>query len=269
MSQLEKDLLKKAFFDAVEKDDAQKAQAALDKGLSVNALNSGNTALAHAIRWHKPRMAAFLIAAGVDINSTGVEDMPPVVYASKLKEWEIAKLLLKNNADANACGAFGDTALFYAVDDLATLKMLLIKGAGVNAQNDQGQTPLMSILCEKINIEPAVKEMLKTKPDLSLQDKDGNTALHYAVIYQPWEVVEAIIDAGGDIRAENKKGLTVMELTPSAGSAALMRQRLHEKLLKVIAKEELDADLKDYSPGIKEAIDAPQRIQVRRKEMTP
>jgi ankyrin repeat protein len=68
-----------------------------------------------------------------------------IIYAAKDGNFGVVKLLIKKGADVNAKDKYGGTALMYAAQngDKEVVKLLLEKGAKVNAKNENGWTALM------------------------------------------------------------------------------------------------------------------------------
>ena len=75
-----------------------------------------------------------------------------------------------------------------------TTQLLVDAGADVNSKTVGGASPAM--FCSNHH----VLKVLLQKPniDLSIQDENGNTALHYAVIYQRTANILMLLEAGAD-----------------------------------------------------------------------
>ncbi|KAF2971720.1 hypothetical protein GQX73_g1796 [Xylaria multiplex] len=81
----------------------------------------------------------------------------------------------------------------------------------VSAYNNNGKTPVM-VLIEDFDLYPKPQALnlldafIRHGSDLRLVDREGNTALHYAVKAQLPQVAERLILAGVDIHAKNLNG---------------------------------------------------------------
>ncbi len=96
---------------------------------------------------------------------------------------EVAKLLIDKGADIDARDKNGDTPLIAAMrlnKDKYFIKFLIKYGAEINVQSKKdGITPL--IIEVKHKNEPMVKILLERYAKRGLKDKDGMSALDYAV----------------------------------------------------------------------------------------
>jgi uncharacterized protein len=74
---------------------------------------------------------------------------------------------------------------------------LLDEGADFNTQNEFGLTPLM--LAAKKGDLNLVKFLAKHTRDLNLEDKDGNSALYYALSSNSIECVQILCENGAKV----------------------------------------------------------------------
>jgi ankyrin repeat protein len=88
--------------------------------------------------------AAALIDSGVDVNTADGKGTYPLILACSYKDNdEMIALLLEKGADPNVHGPNGETPLGLAAKySLNAVKMLVNKGADVNARFDPGFTAL-------------------------------------------------------------------------------------------------------------------------------
>ena len=67
----------------------------------------------------------------------------PLMYAAEIGSVDAMRLLLDRGADVNAQNAFGSTALMWSVSDAAKVRLLLDHGAQVNTAAKSGRTALI------------------------------------------------------------------------------------------------------------------------------
>lgn len=111
----------------------------------------------------------------------------------------ILKCLLEFDPDLEIEDEEGDRPLHLCAygDEDESAKLLLDHNADVNGRNGRGSTPLI-ISAAKGHIS-VIKVLVQHKNiELHLQDQDGDTALHCAVMGQKYEAVSILLEAGAD-----------------------------------------------------------------------
>ena len=173
-----------------------------------------------------------LLQRNPDVNSPGPGHMTPLLLAltSAFPSGEgtrpnLVQLLLKYGADVNPRDMNQTTALHHAslLRDLDVARMLLNRGASVDAVDYRGRTPLHQVfeagdytdadlngLVSKKgkNCVGVAKLLLKFGAAVDARDKDHRTPLLLASCYPDRNVVRTLLDHGADVNAEDKRGLT-------------------------------------------------------------
>src|ERR1700693_294223 len=75
-----------------------------------------------------------------DVNAKDQRGSTPLMYAAAFGSLDAIKVLLSAAADVNSKNAFDATALLWSANDLAKVRLLVSKGADVNARSKQGRT---------------------------------------------------------------------------------------------------------------------------------
>ncbi|MBR5980587.1 MAG: ankyrin repeat domain-containing protein, partial [Firmicutes bacterium] len=101
--------------------------------------------------------------------------------------------------------------------DPEIINALIAAGADVNAENQEGRTPLMFASCWAAGGRYAqpktVKALLAAGADANAADAEGDTPLMLAVddLKIDREIIIALITAGTDVNAENDRGETALD----------------------------------------------------------
>ena len=125
-----------------------------------------------------------IIHAGGDVDMVCEidEEYIPLLYACKIGNMGMAKLLLQNGANPNVQGEWNKTTpLIYAATRATSelLQCLLEKNADTELKDDYGQTALMCAV-SLWSIENAV-HLVEAGADINAQDEVGRTPLIHAM----------------------------------------------------------------------------------------
>jgi len=122
---------------------------------------------------------------------------------------KMVKLLISKGADINAKNAYRDTPLYLAVEknNQKMVKLLISKGADINAKNRYDGTTPLHLAVEKNNKE-MVELLIAKGADINAKNKYGDTPLHLAVMNGRREIIGILIAKGANINARNNNGNT-------------------------------------------------------------
>jgi len=175
----------------------------LSKGADTNVRDSnGHTPLHYAAHSGQMDVAEILLAHGADINAINTADgWTPLHEAAGSCHIDMAEWLLAHGADVNAhvalrFGGDGGTPLHQAAHCSPEMVMfLLTKGAAVNVQGPDGQTPLFFAL----NRTDTTQLLLSKGADVNAMDKVGMTPLCKAAAAGNKKLVELLLAYGADV----------------------------------------------------------------------
>lgn len=125
---------------------------------------------------------SYLLKKGTPVDLVSPDGYTVLTIGAAKGDLEIVDMALENGARVNREDSFGKTALGWAADHghVAVADRLLQAGADIDHQTHDGLTPLM--LAVRSNRLAMVQFLLRKKPDLTLLDYTGRSALGWARI---------------------------------------------------------------------------------------
>src|SRR6266513_1903830 len=151
-----------------------------------------------------------LLREGANANAKGDYGNTALMGAAVRGHTESVRALLEKGADVNAKGNTGRTALMEAALEgyTDTVRTLLEKGAEVNAKNKYDDTPL--IHAAYAGDTDTVAVLLEKGADVNAKDDMGRTALIEAARQGRTETVRALLEVGADVTTRDKEGETAL-----------------------------------------------------------
>jgi len=113
-------------------------------------------------------------------------------------------------------------------DDVPGVKMLLERGAGVDALSYKKSTPL--ITAAMFNNVLVASELIKAGSNVNAKNCDGDTALHMAMHGSKLHMVNMLLKAGAEAAATNNKGLTPLNCIARREDRPDMTEREFDEL---------------------------------------
>ncbi len=149
-------------------------------------------------------------------NAPNVRGATPLMYAAAFGNVQTMKLLIEKGADVNARNAVNATALLWCARDPEKARILIERGADVNAQSKQGATPLIVAALRPGNAA-IVALLLEKGADPNLKGSRGITALHTAARSGDHETIRLLLAKGADVRAADFLSRTPLFAASAAG----------------------------------------------------
>lgn len=164
--------------EALQLRDQTRVRRLLDAGASPNGKDRfGSTPLGTAIALHHSDFAELLVERGADVNLAEGRDTSPLMVAAWYCDLRVAKFLLEHGAIVRHVNQDAETALESAAEHCENgemVKLLVVFGSHVNATDELGDTPLIHAAFN--GNEAAVRELVQAGADLTVKNKDGETA---------------------------------------------------------------------------------------------
>ncbi|MBC6686719.1 ankyrin repeat domain-containing protein [Wolbachia pipientis] len=128
----------------------------------------------------------------------------------------------------------GRTVLHYAVD-AKTVRLLVEKGANVNAADVKGHTALHLAIMEK-RLE-VVRELIKSGADVNAEEYGNKcTPLHLACMVGEKEIVEELVKAGAEIEQADKFGMTAIDYAKNSKEVNEVLKKETDRIEKLFEK---------------------------------
>ena len=195
--------------------------------------SSGRTLLNYAVIFDRPlRYIRVLIEIGVDVNAEDNNGDTPLfnhvqsIHTSDNDATDVVRTLVNAGADPHVRDSSGRTLLNYAVifdRPLRYIRVLIEIGVDVNAEDNNGDTPLVnhvqSIHTFDNDAPDVVRTLGRAGANPFLRDASGETALQIARrLDRSDNYIQALIDIGG-VDATLSVSLSVRSLTIDEGES--------------------------------------------------
>ncbi|EFO88437.1 CRE-OCR-1 protein [Caenorhabditis remanei] len=153
--------------------------------------------------------------------------LSPLHLAIVNQDAQFTSLLIRLGADLNqrCYGAFfcADDQKASRTDSLEHEFVELSKNTNYTGTMYFGEYPLHFAVC--LGHHDLFRMLLAKKANLNAQDTNGNTALHLCVIHDKMDMLDAVLDAGGNPRLANKQNLTALTLAARLAKKTVCEQK--------------------------------------------
>jgi len=189
----------------------QRGHTAIAEILRKHGGRAGKVTLLLAILKGQKDVAISLIKKGAAVNAKGSNDLTPLHLAIQQSQREIAELLIARDADVNAKAVNDLTPLHLAVVEggMKMVELLILNGANLNARESQTRMTALhyAFMNDDVNIiREVVKLLIARGADVNAKYVDGKTPLDVAKRYP--KIADLLRKHGGktgeELKAEGK-----------------------------------------------------------------
>lgn len=144
-------------------------------------------------------------------------------------DYMAAKQHIKAGGNLNAKTESGESVLAYALKsrvDQDMLELLIESGADIFYHDDEGVS-ILDFAVTYNNMFMIERLLQKGKDVNEVTRKSGFTPLMAAVCYGRYEIFKVLLDAGADIHAVERKGMTALDFAKKMRKTSMIK-RLQE-----------------------------------------
>ena len=168
----------------------------------------GHTPL-HAALFGDVKLADAMLSQGADLEHRDVNGWTPLISAASLGYPEGVKLLLSRGAQINARSSSGETALMMSL-------MVLASKSLPNA-------PPVSTYHQHNRDADTIRLLIENKADVNIKSNSGATALLYSIFSRDPQICKLLLDAGADINHRLPNGVSMLQFARKNSSPEIVK----------------------------------------------
>jgi len=178
----------------------------VEHGADTNKQNlKGNIPLHVAGEKGYENIVKYLVEHGADINKQNNNGLTPLDIAKRMKNEKIVEYLEGENKKSN------DFKNALKQGDLSSVENLIQRGARVNKEWEDGDTPLSIAICNE-NLD-LIKYLVEHGANINQKyGKDDDTPLHDAVIMGNKNIVKYLVRKGAHVNRKNYQEKTPIDI---------------------------------------------------------
>ncbi|MBN3292090.1 ASB13 protein, partial [Polypterus senegalus] len=195
----------------------------IQNGACVNVVTVDSiTPLHEASLRGQTQCVKLLLAAGAQVDARNIDGSTPLCDACAAGSIECAKVLLEHGANVNP-PLFTATPLHEACmsGNAECVRLMILQGARLEAHDCHFGTPL-HVACAREHID-CVKVLLNAGAKVNAA-KLHETALHHAAKVKNVDLIELLVQFGGNVYARDNQGKKPVDYTRSGTPASLCLQ---------------------------------------------
>ena len=194
------------------------------KTIDINFVYEGDNALTLAARNGDMATVRYLLQNNINPDFVGADGKTALQTFAFKGMTQNCQYLLDCFANANATGAYGQSAIFDATinNHPDVIEILIAYGADLDAQNQEGNTPLM-IACQNAERQEALLKLLKLGADIEKPNKKYEKPIAIAIKSGNRQFVDILLKHGCNVNAKDVNGTTPLMIAAKYGQKETLR----------------------------------------------
>lgn len=190
--------------------------------MDVQNTVTGNTALHRAVELKRPRILAFLLEKGANMNVLNRDGMTALQLACKTDNCEAVSLFLERGAQLEIRSSYGATALHISAlqGNWVAFDLLIIGGADINAWDSEGDS-LLHMQAREPSTTSIAAHLLAQGANIEACNSQGYTPLQCAAMSGNKTKFLFLVDQGARLDVQTAKGETLLHITPPLNQGCL------------------------------------------------
>jgi ankyrin repeat protein len=157
----------------------------------------GNTPLMEAVAIGSFRSADYLVKSGADVTTRNNDGDTPLLVTVQNERSDLVALFLDRGAQIHAKNADGESPFTIALKTSPRM-MLTLLSKGKDQTDDEGRSPLHIALMYNMP-EADIEKIASWVGKNNAVDREGRTALRYAVDRGNWDAAKFLANEGADV----------------------------------------------------------------------
>lgn len=202
----------------------------------------GKSPLYWAIKKSNVKLVELLIEYNADVNAICDPERghTPLILAMMQHSYDMCELLLESDADVDLLDSYSLPPILHAIFLICSpeiIKLLLYWGAHTDYIDQSGRSLLHYAANELTTWPETITLLLTVGCDEMTRDNSGQTALHLAAANGSLQIVEILVEFGGDklIHTQDKSGMLALHEAALNSNLSLCEPLITPKSINAVA----------------------------------
>ncbi|MBN1271349.1 MAG: ankyrin repeat domain-containing protein [Candidatus Aminicenantes bacterium] len=219
-------------FDSIRNNNFEEMKTLIEKDASLVNIKdeAGNTPLHHAVMIGSAELTEYLLSKGADINAQNTQLNTPLHEAIQNKKEDISALLIKKGADLTKTNIHQQTPLHKAasLNQKKTGEQLIAKGAAIDPADRWQRTPFLLVARHTGDVAFG-KLLLDKGANINAKDGDNQMALNLAAWKGFKNFINFLLDNNAEYYSSPRESRWMLNHAAQCGSIRLFKMVLNKE----------------------------------------